>query len=156
MPHIDIVRHQQQLDELIAKVENAVGMDLELQAHWAQYLCVLICGYIEVSVRVTLTDYAGRQAGPKVVSFVTNELKTFQNPKMEHVLKLIRAFSPGWEEQIRLSTSGAPKEAVDSIVINRHKIAHGESSPISLSRVKEYYRNAKIVVEQLRALCASN
>jgi hypothetical protein len=47
MRNRDLARQKQVLDELIAKTRNATGGDVEMQSHWAKYLCVLVAGFLE-------------------------------------------------------------------------------------------------------------
>jgi hypothetical protein len=44
-------------------------------------------------------------------------------------------------------TVGARKDAVDSVVNNRNRIAHGENVGISYVRIKEYYDRVVEVIE---------
>jgi hypothetical protein len=50
-------------------------------------------------------------------------------------------------------TDGEIKDAVDSIVANRHLIAHGESCNISFERLKKYYGSAVKAIELLESQC---
>ena len=45
------------------------------------------------------------------------------------------------------------KDAIDSIMSNRHLIAHGKDSTISLVRVSEYLKKSVEVVEFLEHQC---
>ncbi len=46
-----------------------------------------------------------------------------------------------------------PKEAIDSIMANRHRIAHGRDSGITVARVREYLDKSVEVVEFIEAQC---
>ena len=76
-------------------------------------------------------------------------LERFYNPKMEKILNLTGKFNLAWENQLRESTEGELKEAIDSIVANRNRIAHGKDVGISYVIIKKYYANAIKVVEMI-------
>jgi hypothetical protein len=72
---------------------------------------------------------------------------------MERILNLVGQFDPDWEKELRIATEDEPKDAVDSVVANRNRIAHGEDVGITFGRVSRYYDNAKLVVDLLQKKC---
>lgn len=137
------------LDALFAKIEQLPEDDPELRAHWARYLCVLASGYLEIGAREVLIEMARSRGAAVLTRFVSERLADFQNPKMEKILELVRDFDLGWESDLRGRTEGEIKDAVDSIVDNRHKIAHGENVGISYVVVQRYWDDAKRCIEEL-------
>jgi hypothetical protein len=129
--------------------------DPEVQAHWARYLCILVSGFVESSVREVYRQYARNKAAPNVANFVEGRLKGFQNPKMEKILELTRLFSPEWEATLRLAVEGEPKDAVDSIVANRNRIAHGEDVSVSYANIRAYYMSSTKVIQLIEDQCQS-
>lgn len=152
MKNIEVVKHQRKLNNLFSKIED-LSEDLELQAHWARYLCVLTSGFLETSIQAIFSNFTQKTASPKVANFVENKLKEFQNPKMEKILLLIKLFSSEWESLLRNRTEGELKDAVDSIVNNRNKIAHGDDVGITYARMYNYYKNAVTVIELIENQC---
>lgn len=152
MKNIEVVRYQQRLDNLFEKIKDI--SDLELQSHWARYLCILVSGYLETSVRAIYSEYSGNRANENVANYVSSRLERFQSPKMGNILELTRAFSLQWAEDLQNATEGELKESVDSIVANRHNIAHGRDSGISYTRIREYYQNAIKVIELIEGQCS--
>jgi hypothetical protein len=47
------------------------------------------------------------------------------------------------------------KDAIDSIMNNRHLIAHGKDSGITVARVNDYLRKCIEVIEFIEAQCHS-
>ena len=154
MTDIELVRGRQRLDNLFARI-GALGGDIELQSHWARYLCVLVSGYLETSVRRIYSEYARTRAAENVADYVYAQLSSFQNPKMEKILELTGSFSREWADDLKVATEGEQKDAVDSIVANRHRIAHGESVGITYATMRRYYENAVRVVELIEQQCAA-
>ena len=152
MKNIEVVRYQQRLDVLFEKVKDI--SDLELQSHWARYLCILVSGYLETSVRAIYSEYTSKRADENVANYVSSRLGSFQSPRMGNILELTRAFSLQWAEELENATEGELKESVDSIVANRHNIAHGRDVGISYVTIREYYQNAVKVIELIEDQCS--
>ena len=151
MSLVEITRQRQRLDELFQKAKSLP--DLETQSHWSRYLCVLVSGFLENSVRITYTEYARSRSEPSVADFVESRLRQFQNPKMGTIVDLAGGFSQEWRKQLESNTKGRLGESVNSIVDNRHKIAHGESVGLTLHTLKQYYEDALKVVDLVRQQC---
>ena len=151
MSLIEITRQRQRLDDLFKKAKSLP--DAEAQSHWSRYLCVLVSGFLENSVRITYTEYARQRANSSVADFVESRLRQFQNPKMGTILELAGGFSQEWKQRLEKDTNGQLSESVNSIVGNRHKIAHGESVGLTLHTLLQYYGDALKVVDLLRQQC---
>jgi len=151
MSLVEITRQRQRLDDLFQKARSLP--DAEIQSHWSRYLCVLVSGFLENSVRITYTEYARKRADSTVADFVETRLRQFQNPKMGTILELAGGFSQDWRQKLEVDTNGQLCESVNSIVGNRHKIAHGESVGLTLHTLMQYYDDALRVVDLLRQQC---
>lgn len=123
--------------------------DLEIKAHWTRYLCILTSGYLEVSLRNIAGQYSIDKAHPNVANFVANQAEPFQNASMTKILAIVRSFSGAWANDLEASSEGEIKDAIDSIVSNRHRIAHGEWTGLSFSVMFRYYEAAKKMVDLL-------
>lgn len=154
MKPADVHRLEQRLNVLFQKA-SALSEDLELQAHFARYLCVLVSGYLEVAIAEIYSDYAGRKGHPYLARYVNRQMSRFQNPNMTKVLGVARDFNPAWAEELQLSTAGEIKDSIDSVVANRHKIAHGESVGVSLAYARQYYGAAVRLIELIVEQCNS-
>ena len=152
MKNQEVHRQRERLNHLFKQI-SAVGDDIELQSHWAKYLCVLVAGFLEVSIRAIYSRHAHVNASPRVANFVEVRLRRIQNMNMETILQLTRSFSPEWAEQLEKETEGEHKDAIDSILANRHLIAHGESVEITYIRIKTYYERAIEVLELIESKC---
>ena len=132
MNTLEAVRYKQRLDNLFGQI-SVFSENPELQSQWARYLCVLVSGFLETSICAIYGEFARRTASPYVANFVKCELGSFQNPKMGKIIELTRAFNSKWANELESKTAGKLKEAVDSIVANRHQIAHGRDVGITYS-----------------------
>jgi hypothetical protein len=137
------------LDALFERVSSLPDDDPELKAHWARYLCVLASGFLEVATKEILVEMTRSRGSEVLTEFVSNTLGDFQNPKMEKILALLGRFDPHWRAELEELTQGEIKDAVDSIVDNRHKIAHGENVGISFVVMSRYWGDAKRCIQHL-------
>ena len=152
MKNREVVRYKQQLDDLFEKI-NILPEDSEIRSHWARYLCVRVSGFLEVSVRAIYGQYADNKTSPFVANYVKSQLSSFQNPNMEKILNISRAFNPAWAERLEEITEGEIRDAIISIVNARHSIAHGGATGITYSKISNYYKSAIKLVELLEKQC---
>src|SRR5687768_11534130 len=94
----EVIKGQQRLDHVFKQVGGIT--DFELQAHFARYLCILVAGFLETSIRRFYSRYARNSASPSVANYVEVHLKWFQNPTMGKIYDVARAFDATWEAQL--------------------------------------------------------
>ena len=148
-----ILSYKNRLDSLFNSIDT-LPPDPEFRAHWARYLCVLVSGFIEFSVRELYSEYARKCSSPNIANYVESELRQFQNAKMGKILELAQSFSSDWGRDLSAATEGELKDAVDSIVANRHHIVHGKAVGITVVRVSKYYKSIVDVIEFIESQCA--
>jgi hypothetical protein len=151
MKNREVVRYKQKLDDLFKKVSR-LPEDSEMQSHWARYLCIRVSGFLEVSVRAIYGQYARDRSAPAVANYIERQLSKFQNPNMEKILDVARSFKSEWASDLK-EVDDEIKDAVASIVITRHKIAHGGDVGITYIKIKQYYKSAVALVELLERQC---
>jgi hypothetical protein len=144
----EIAQHQQRIDNLFKLPPPS---SLEVAAHWSQYLCILISGFLETSVQTVYGEYARVRAHPNIVKYVEKQLRGFQNPNMQKITDLARSFSDTWAAELEQETK--IRDSVNSIIANRHQIAHGKSSDITLIRLRPWYQDAIRLVELIKLQC---
>src|SRR4029077_17077617 len=72
----------------------------------------------------------------------------------EKILQAVGRFNPAWRTTLETAIAGQLRDAVDSIVNNRHQISHGGQVGITLTSLGNYYRDAQAVVAELKRTCA--
>lgn len=148
----EITRYKQRIESLFSKVDEATGDDLELASHWACYLCVLISGLLEASIRILYGDLASSRASPEVASYVKKQLEQFRNPSFEKIFQLTQSFSPEWAQRLKSGVGQEVEFAVNSIVTNRHNIAHGRSVTLTVVQLKQYYQSVVKLIDAIAEL----
>jgi len=144
------VSYKKRLDALFDKVKEI--QDIELQSEWAKYLCVLVSGFLEVSIRAIYTEYTRNKAHRNVANFVSSRLSGFQNPNMDMIFQRAGAFNQDWRKELE-SIDDELKASINSIVTLRNKIAHGDDVDLTYRRIKEYYQNAIKVLQFMENQC---
>ena len=147
--------YRDRLDSLLRQIP-APTENLFLHTSLIKFACVLVCGYIEVSLRDILQEYTRRRASSEVSNYVNRRLERFQNPKMETVIQLVGAFSQDWANNLKAETKDQLKDHIDSLVANRNLIAHGKDVGLSHVRLNEYYQSALRVIEVVEEQCAAD
>lgn len=142
---LSIQRDKQRLDNLYSKIESVD--EPEMKSQWAKYLCVLTSGYIENSVRNIITDYSENKSAPALASFITRKVNNVTNLKHNNIVSLLESFSLDWAQAYESNVTDEQKDAVTSVVANRHLIAHGKNVGITYASVKKYYDDIIPTVE---------
>lgn len=154
----EVLRNKQRLDHIFSTIEKfAAQRPIEdiLLSHLSKYLCIIVCGFLETSVREIYSEYAQKKAGVNIANFVSNHLAHFQNPNMEKILQIIGAFNSTWREEMEKKIEGDIKGSIDSLASNRNIIAHGGSVGITIIRVKRFYAKSIKLLYLIEAQCNS-
>jgi hypothetical protein len=148
MKNAEIARQISAIRELIKKSSAATAADIELQAHWARYACVLAAGLLENSVVILYSNFAILNAQKPVADYATVQIAKVQNPKSKRFIEIARSFKNSWADDLeKFMEQDGRKEAIDAIMANRHQIAHGQNSGITVARVSDYFNKAEQVLE---------
>ncbi len=149
----EVWRLRQRLEATMSRVV-LVQHDPELQSDFAKYLCVLVSGYVETAVTELLLEHSRRNAAPTVQRYVEARTRRLTNLNSERLQQLLGSFDQDWREDLSLLLVDEKKDALDSVVNLRNKIAHGDSVGVTYHRIAEYYRHISPVVERVADLCA--
>ncbi len=127
------------IDYLLKKCRGE-EFDDYTRAHIANYACVLLSGLLENAIREIISNHSERNATPRISNFVKSQLEKFRNPDPESVSKLLASFDSAMADKLEVHWTGEVKDAIGSIVGNRHLIAHGRNTTLTLVRVTEWFR----------------
>jgi hypothetical protein len=149
---------KQSIDHLFSIIDGFVRdeeTDNEVKSCLAKYLCVVVSGFLETSIREIYSDYARNKSHENVTNFVSSSLKNFQSAKMGNILTLTETFSTNWKSELERKTIGEIKDSVDSLVDNRHHIAHGRDVGITFDSARKYYKNVVKVLQLIEKQCSA-
>jgi len=147
----EVSRLRNRLDAAFARAP-APTADLEFQADFAKYLCVLVSGFFENAIVTLILHYVEQRSAPEIASFVERQLDRWTNPNAEKIITLFGSFDADWRTALEGFLVDQRKDSVNSLVALRHKIAHGESVGTSLSQVRAHYKTILEVTDYLANL----
>lgn len=140
------------LTSLLDRTDEATSGNIELIGHWGRYLCVLTAGFLENALTEVYANYARRVGNAAVANFSTRTLENITNPKASKFVETAHSFSKVWGEELNQFLDDEDerrRNAIDSIMNNRHQIAHGKKTGISVVRVREYLSGCVEVIEYI-------
>lgn len=148
----EVARQRERLDATFGRVSSVDASDLEARADFAKYLCVRVSGYLETSITELLRAYAAQSSSPEVARYVAKDLEWFQNAKKTRILEIFGKFDSGWKADLEAYLVDEKADAVGTIVGNRHKIAHGEDSTVTVVQVLQLWDEVKKIVDHIADL----
>ena len=81
-------------------------------------------------------------------------LSRTQNPKAARFIETAQAFKKIWGEELEaFMNQEGRKDAIDPIMNNRHLIAHGKDSGITVARANDYLKKCVEVIEFIETQC---
>ncbi|QIX62230.1 hypothetical protein HER32_13990 [Hymenobacter sp. BT18] len=150
----EITSYKNRLDYLFSQAGIACNQDDEMMAHWARYLCVRCAGFIEVAIPKLFVEYCkGHSHNIRVYKFLTTQLDAIQNVKAEKIVVIVGYFDSKWATDVQdyMNEEGR-KEAINSIVAQRHLIAHGKDSSLSFASLQGYYKKLIEVFDYIKSI----
>ena len=154
MRNFTLVQQLQRIDRLFQETRNASGNDLEMQAHWARYLCILSAGFLENAITEIYVDFVKRSSSEPVAKYTCAVLERIQNPQTKKFLETATAFKGTWGTELELFVNDeGRRDAINSIMANRHLIAHGRYSGITITRLRTWLDRSIEVLELIEAQC---
>lgn len=152
MASYTVAAHEAKVDATFSRVAGID--DAQVQADFARYLCVVASGFLEQAVRHTYGAYAQSRGHPNVARYVEARLSGFTNANCERLLGLAAGFQTTWRTQLEQYLVDERKDAIDSLIANRHQIAHGRDVGITYIRISTYYAHVKDAVHFIEQLTA--
>jgi hypothetical protein len=149
----EVARLRSQLDATFKRARSLQEADLETQADFARYLCILVSGFLEQSVAELVLEHARKNGGPTLQRHVEHNTRRFTNANAQKLKELMGSFSPDWRLKLDSFLVDEFKDAVDSVVSLRNLIAHGGSAGVTYSRILDYYRRVQSVVDEIAGIC---
>jgi hypothetical protein len=91
-----------------------------------------------------------------VARFVESRIGRTRNPKVETILAIAAEFKPEWKNDLDVFiVDQGLGDAIDSIMNNRHLIAHGQhrNTGITIAKVSDFLERSVKVLEFIEAQC---
>lgn len=147
-----INRINKDLDRILKKTESKFDKiklisDIELQAEFSKYLCILSSGFFEECIKLVFEKYSVNHGDERILKFIIKQFKHRTNFTDKKIAELLDEFSAEWGSEYRILRDDSQAEALNSIYTNRNLIAHGKDSGISYAALKPYYEAIKRLVK---------
>ena len=138
------------LDSLFHDFENQ-RLDDYTKSHIAKYLTVLCSGIFEDIIKHFVIELTQRENMNKdIKDFVFKQIQwSLKNPNYSNLKSFLERFNKDWVKKLNEHIEEKNKDALTSIINNKNLIAHGDSSTITFSIIKQHYADSKIIIEQL-------
>ncbi|AVP97399.1 hypothetical protein C7S18_09420 [Ahniella affigens] len=133
------------LKRLITSVKSNKDLPDEVVGHMGRYLCVICAGFIETSLAEVFADYVTKRSAEEVASFCLDTLRKIQNPKASRIEEVCARFDKSISVPLKQyldDGAGARRLSIDSVMNNRHQIAHGKQSSITIGQVETHLERA--------------
>lgn len=143
----EVDRRRRRINAAIERIDGA-GMDAELTAHYARYLCVLVSGFTEQSVKGLIAQYCRVGSNERIQRYVGKQVSLVRNIDDERLRQLMEAFDPGWWAAL---ASNRPDEllAFGSVAAVRNSVSHGGDGGITIATLKQYFEQICLVLGDL-------
>jgi hypothetical protein len=87
--------------EKLVVAAQAKGLDPEVAAYYCKLGCVMICGAVERSVEILITERVGGRSAPQVNSFLKSYFKRGTNYDCEEISELLYKFDNIWGHKFK-------------------------------------------------------
>lgn len=137
------IRDLDSLKSIINKVE-----DDEVKSLLVKLFCVRTAGLLEVFIKTRISEYSRGRVPQEINRFLTAKFKDITSLKSKKLEEVLRLFSNDWADSFEayLIDHDQKKTSLDSMIAQRHSIAHGQPSSISASIMSQYYDDVKDIV----------
>lgn len=148
-------KESEKILKLIQTAEDTFDEGDEMQSHMAKYICILCSGFLENAVHFIYSDYVKKETtSSTVISFSTITLNKVRNPNSDKFREIAKSFNIEWELEITEFLQEEERSAaLNYIIRDRHKIAHGKDSDITLTRIREYHNKTVEIINFVEKQC---
>lgn len=140
------------LDNLKSKIDEVD--DDEIKSSLVKLFCVRTAGLLEVFLKTRISEYSKGKVPKEINKFLTGKFKDITSLKTKKLNDVLSSFSLEWAQRFEdyIEDHEQEKSSLDSIIDQRHHIAHGQSSNISTSSMTQYYEDVKKIVNHLDSI----
>lgn len=121
----------------------------EMRGHLYKFGLILICGYIEQSVRIIVMERLDKRAHPRVLNFVKSHFERGMNCNCATIEEILGRFDIGWRDRFCEFLNDNPdvRDGVASCYAVRNSVAHGGAQSLGSARLNELLQIGRRLVE---------
>ncbi|MDO9579999.1 MAG: MAE_28990/MAE_18760 family HEPN-like nuclease, partial [Bacteroidales bacterium] len=140
----------QTINDTIKKAKKSGEKDARLASMLSSYLVVWISGVYEDMVEHLFAERVKKVNDKEIENFVEVFIgEQFRSPRYENIKKLVKAFDPKYGYELRSKIEDKNITALDSIVNNKNKAAHGEVSNATIDDIIGWNKDTIKIFEEL-------
>jgi hypothetical protein len=143
----EVTRKREKLKATFSAIDG-VGLESELLSHYSRYLCVLISGYFEQSVKELVVQYCRDRSASQIVRYVNGQISQLRNINREKLKKLMESLDPEWWQAL-LRDRETELETLDSVAAIRNAISHGLDTGITMATVVQYFSQVDDLLDDI-------
>lgn len=156
MKQAEIDRLERKINSYFGKVkilQKKTDTDLEVVSDLTKYLCIIVSGYYEKSFYYILVNHCNTKSAGNISRYISITLSRVTNLSMVKTVKIMEKFDVGWRDKITGNQRyDEYKAALDTLVSQRNRIAHGEESNISIAMLEAYYNSCHDLLKELKKI----
>ena len=132
--------------EIVKAVSNE-----EQQSMLTKYLCVRTAGLLETYIKARFSEYTNKSVPKEVKRFISGRFKDITNLRCNKLREVLDSFSNDWATDFDtyIDEHEQQKNSLDSVITNRHDIAHGQTGSLSFRNLQQYYIDIKLIINEL-------
>ena len=156
MINTELQAQERRIKSLIHETEQ-LSPDNEQKVHLTKYICILVSGFMENAVYHVFGDYSRTKLEKQaILNYIDEQLTKVNNPNSNQLRRIVKAFKVSWESDLKAYMQDNNRAgALNSVMRERHKIAHGKNSDITLTRMKDYFIRCTEIVDFIEQQCLS-
>lgn len=156
-----ISAYRKQIDDVVGRVDALISaggtVDPELTSDLAKYITVLSAGLIENTMEEVVLEYGRQFRDTRMDTYLAGRMRSFNNPQRNRILDVLSSFDGNWGLRAKafLAVNATHTVALESIMSNRHQIAHGGFSGVTLGDIRRWLLDVEPIVQFLWLLVLS-
>lgn len=153
MNNPNLLIQKRKIDDLIRETEELSPG--EISANMAKYICLLCSGFMENAVFEIYSAYVNSKTRKRaLINYVDVQLLRINNPNSNKLREIAKSFKITWEEELKEYMQDEERStSLNAMMRERHKIAHGKNSTITIRSVKEYFSKCIEIVSFIEQQC---
>lgn len=130
----------------------------KLIPYLTQYALIKACGTVEFVYRSIVADYFDQFGICQIDKYLDKNVRQgSMSPKYEKMNELLKAFDDTWSDSFRNAVNILPDKnriisSADSLVRNRHLLAHGRVPTATFNEIMNYYNDVIILIQILDSI----
>lgn len=149
------------LDQIVELCKNHTvshqAVAPEIDSLLAQYLIVKIAGVYEEVLEDGIRQRVSRLNDQAITNLVTSLVHLyFRNPNYENLRQLMQKFGRNLVDQLQANSQSEEVDALNSIMTDRHAIAHGKDAKVTMADVVGYYERSKKIINLATGILAAS